>query len=326
MGKYNDQLEEKKRDAMAKAAEAMKDVENLSFKNYEPSFLKNDKLVLPFAEGSGLDLKDPRVGPEPDEMKAVEEFLRPLKPEPAHPTVTDLQPRMMSTKVGRGVEKPGASANEVETLQNTIRFQKSRILALQEELDRCIRALASRDEDNKGLSAENKRLTEENKRVAKEHRLGEAQVEKHKKQISTLEGKTKEFEKDLQQARRENDELSLQIRKQSQEIGAKESRVNRLIEDCERYRSTVKDLKSVDTEQASQGRREVNQLLTENRKLERQRNELVASFKKQMKLIDILKKQRTHLEAARVLSFTEDEFVRVLDLGDKLASAPVAAG
>ena len=32
------------------------------------------------------------------------------------------------------IARPQASANEIETLQNTIRFQKSRILALQEEL------------------------------------------------------------------------------------------------------------------------------------------------------------------------------------------------
>ena len=58
--KYNEQLEARKNDAIAKASEAMKDVENLSFKNYQPSFLKNDALVQPLMAGSGLDLKDPR--------------------------------------------------------------------------------------------------------------------------------------------------------------------------------------------------------------------------------------------------------------------------
>jgi len=58
--KYNEELESRKDAAIAKAAEAMKDVENLSFKNYQPSFLKNEALVKPIQEGSGLNLQDPR--------------------------------------------------------------------------------------------------------------------------------------------------------------------------------------------------------------------------------------------------------------------------
>ena len=65
-------------------------------------------------------------------------------------------------------------------------------------------------------------------------------------------------------------------------------------------------------------RRDVDKLAEENRRLEKQRNELLQAFKKQMKLIDVLKRQKMHIESAKLLAFTEDEFVKTLELGDKL--------
>jgi len=65
-------------------------------------------------------------------------------------------------------------------------------------------------------------------------------------------------------------------------------------------------------------RRDLDKLTDENRRLEKQRNELLQAFKKQMKLIDVLKRQKMHIESAKLLAFTEDEFVKTLELGDKI--------
>lgn len=315
---YNEELEKEKNKALEKAHEAMRDVENLDFKNYQPSFLKNENLqpLIRAAQEGNVNITDTHIGPKEEEGN----ILLPTQAvqDPLPPSVADLQPRIATrTKVAH----PVASANEVETLQNTIRFQKARIIVLQEELDKSIKQLTLRDGDNAQLRQDNKTLTEENKKLMRSLQVAEGHNEKLKKNIGLLEQRIKEFEKDITDARKENDTLSLQVRKQEQDINSKQGRVNRLIEDAERYRSTVKELKSKDQDQLKTDRKEQDRLLAENRKLERQRNELVGAFKKQMKLIDILKKQRTHLEAARVLSFTEDEFIRILDLGDKLGTA-----
>lgn len=66
--------------------------------------------------------------------------------------------------------------------------------------------------------------------------------------------------------------------------------------------------------QQSVAQAEHQRVLQHNKKLERQKVELLAAFKKQIKLIDTLKRQKVHIEAAQMLQFTEDEFVAALEL------------
>lgn len=60
---------------------------------------------------------------------------------------------------------------------------------------------------------------------------------------------------------------------------------------------------------------EHSKALIEVKHLERQRGELMNVLRKQAKLIDVLRRQRAHLEAARLLAYTEDEFMRTLEAG-----------
>lgn len=59
----------------------------------------------------------------------------------------------------------------------------------------------------------------------------------------------------------------------------------------------------------------------ELRKVTTQRDALAVAIKKQFKLIEVLKQQKAHLEAARWLQFTEEEFLKVVDAEGALAQA-----
>mmetsp|Transcript_4186 Transcript_4186/g.7101 ORF Transcript_4186/g.7101 Transcript_4186/m.7101 type:complete len:114 (-) Transcript_4186:25-366(-) len=107
-------------------------------------------------------------------------------------------------------------------------------------------------------------------------------------------------------------------RRQVQDVTSKDSKLNRATEELEKMRMQLREAKATELGRNEGQRRDMEKLVEDNRKLERQRNELLQAFKKQMKLIDILKRQKLHIESAKLLAFTEEEFVKVLELGDKL--------
>eukprot|EP00928_Gymnodinium_smaydae_P019915 TRINITY_DN17677_c0_g1_i1.p1 TRINITY_DN17677_c0_g1~~TRINITY_DN17677_c0_g1_i1.p1 ORF type:complete len:317 (-),score=109.41 TRINITY_DN17677_c0_g1_i1:3-953(-) len=218
---------------------------------------------------------------------------------------------------GASLEQDGTSGSEA--LHTTIRFQNARIVALQEELDKTLSELSAREGEVKQLQRDLKQVTEERQKLQKSSASGEQSQEKARKQAQAAETKVADLEREVADLRKERDQSELQRKRAEADCSKQEAKLNRLAEECDKYKAQLKEHRSDDKDRAVADRRETDRLTSEVRKLERQRAELVAAFKKQMKLIEVLKRQRAHVEAARVLSFTEDEFIRVLELGDRLA-------
>ncbi|XP_063110323.1 testis-expressed protein 9 isoform X6 [Cavia porcellus] len=94
-----------------------------------------------------------------------------------------------------------------------------------------------------------------------------------------------------------------------------EVRLNRALEEAEKYKLELNKLKQNNKDIANEENKKIEVLKSENKKLEKQKGELMIGFKKQLKLIDILKRQKMHIEAAKLLSFTEEEFMKTLEWG-----------
>ncbi|CEM33433.1 unnamed protein product [Vitrella brassicaformis CCMP3155] len=221
---------------------------------------------------------------------------------------------------------------DVTTLHATIRLQKARILSLQEELQRRTQELGTHRHELVSCQEEAKGLRDDVKKLQRQTQHLETNLEKNIKKNDDFSQRLSSTESMLADVRREKEQLRTQLRKADVEVGGKEKRLGRLQEELDKYRSQLRDKRTDDRERASADRQTVDRLMAEVKKLERQRGELVSVFKKQAKLIDNLKRQKIHMEAARVLGFTEEEFYRLLDLDEQLpraapapAPAPAAA-
>jgi DNA polymerase III delta prime subunit len=91
--------------------------------------------------------------------------------------------------------------------------------------------------------------------------------------------------------------------------------------DAARLRKAELELKSAKEEIAELKSRQdsdsaasqIARLTEENRQLTRQRGDLLLCLRKQNKLIDVLKRQKLHLEAAKLLQLTEAEYTEAVD-------------
>ena len=94
----------------------------------------------------------------------------------------------------------------------------------------------------------------------------------------------------MQETNKELDAGERAKSKQVQSHGNSEAKLNRALEEIEKYKLALREAKINETGKSEGIRRDLDKLADENKRLERQRNELLQAFKKQMKLIDVLKR------------------------------------
>ena len=125
-----------------------------------------------------------------------------------------------------------------------------------------------------------------------------------------------ELEKTMQAIQREAASASREHKSRKAEQETKDAKLNRALEEIDRLKAQLKSEELNFRETIEASKQEKERLVSDNRRLSKHRADIVNAFKKQMKLIDVLKRQKLHLEAAKMLSFTEEEFAKTLEYGD----------
>jgi chromosome segregation ATPase len=197
-------------------------------------------------------------------------------------------------------------------LESVNKYQNIKIESLQGELDKALNELRLREmeiDELRSKSGIGPMSPEYKKNLNLNNQINNLnlQVDKYK---SLLADKKSEFNgllekyNELQKIVDKNQSSEKKLR---QEITSKDKQIARLLEEIDKKNLNTPSSKSLTND------KEIEKLSNEVKKLEKQKNELYVAFKKSLKLCSILKRQKVHLENARLLAFTEDEFKQLLE-------------
>ncbi|RLN76656.1 hypothetical protein BBO99_00007373, partial [Phytophthora kernoviae] len=199
-------------------------------------------------------------------------------------------------------------------LEATVRYQKARLRVLQDEADAAIAQAQQLQTAQNSLKTEIDTLKAENATLNKKAQQSQQLLEKQRELSAAQEAKQRILEGQLSAAEARAEETQRAEKMTSQQFRSKDVRLNRALEELEKAKAQLQEEKRSHGEQMVT-KAEYDQVVRDSKKLDKQKGELLAAFKKQMKLIDLLKRQRIHMEAAKMLSFTEAEFSKTLELG-----------
>ncbi|KAM4593252.1 testis-expressed protein 9 [Odontesthes bonariensis] len=200
-------------------------------------------------------------------------------------------------------------------LDAQMRVLKAKLRIMQEELDQLSSEYYKKDDENAKLNAKIKELEEDRAKLQKTTSIQQTQIEKHRALAEESAKRCEGLQLQVSALHKEIENLNRSQKQAAAVHSTAEVRLNRALEEVERLKTQLNKMEQINKDKKSEEHQSQENVLAENKMLKKQKTELIVGFKKQLKLIDILKRQKMHYEAAKLLSFTEDEFMKALDWG-----------
>uniref|UniRef100_A0A8C6WVJ3 Testis expressed 9 n=1 Tax=Neogobius melanostomus TaxID=47308 RepID=A0A8C6WVJ3_9GOBI len=228
-------------------------------------------------------------------------------------TIQNMEVRMDEKETAEIAFSVDTTAPGVSDAQ--VRVFKAKLRIMQEELDQLTSEYYKKDDENIRLNTKMKELEEDRARLQKSQSILQTQLEKHKALAEESAKKCDGLQLYVAGLNKEIENLNRSNKQAAALHNTIEIRLNRATEESQKLKSEINKMKQINKDKVNEEHESKETLLAENKSLKKQKAELIVAFKKQLKIIDILKRQKMHFEAAKLLSFTEEEFVKALDWG-----------
>lgn len=115
----------------------------------------------------------------------------------------------------------------------------------------------------------NQKLTEENKKLSEKINASNVTQQKIKTQNTDLLARIAQLEKTVADQAKDLEANERDKRKAFQDQGARDVKLNRAIEELEKYKSQLKEAKVTELSKSDNLRKDMDRMIEENRKLER---------------------------------------------------------
>ena len=195
----------------------------------------------------------------------------------------------------------------------TIRFYKAQIQTLTKRLE-------AMTEDKIALEKQSRKLKSQANEEIKQRNVAQKALDKanskneeNAQEIKALKGAVEDLRVDIASLQKENAASQKLLKAVDRDKNVRNMKLSRALEECEKHKQMLSKATEETKKFGSKSNECIEELAKKARTLERQRNDLVQAYRKQMKLIELLKRQKVHLELAKQLDIREADFLQVID-------------
>jgi len=196
-----------------------------------------------------------------------------------------------------------------------LKLQKARYKALEINFKESSEDLQQKERKLIELNKQRDILSKENKTLSRQLSNAHGKVIKAERIAEECEDKVTLLRNQVTEEKRKFKEIQRIHKEHNQKTRTKDIRLTRALEEAEKAKKELLAFRSDNRDSTTSRIQKISGLQKENKQLRSEKKQLVTAFKKQMKLIDILKRQKMHMEAMKVLSYSEEAFLKLVSQG-----------
>ncbi|XP_025422836.1 uncharacterized protein PFB0145c-like [Sipha flava] len=184
---------------------------------------------------------------------------------------------------------------------------------LQKEIDRLNSDLLKKEDMNDHLQDENKKLTEEKDKYIYQLSLLKEKIRKHDREVEMLTGTLKTRDSELNRLIKDMGGIEKKFKHEQIVFEKQRSIFIKTADENKQLKETLKKLETVHKETEDK----YVKMLTKNddalAKCNREKEVLISGFRKQLELIDSLKRQNVKIKLQEEINILENEFSKLLE-------------